>query len=332
LIFNFAVLPWLGGSVDCGAEIRSDRMQGLGFWNVVGIGVVGIALAAGERLAVAEPLRVMSFNVRYGTAADGENAWPKRKDLVIETIRSAAPHVIGTQEGLRFQLDELRAALPQYQEVGVGRDDGKEAGEYAAILYDARRIEVLDEGTFWFCDTPEVAGTPTWGAKLPRVCTWLRGRDKEAGGEGSSGEGKGGTGKGREFYVFNNHWDHQSQESREKSAAMLLERIAGREAASLPVIVTGDFNANEENASFRRLVDEDSQLRDSFRAVHPEATDVGTFHNFTGECNIGKIDAVLVSPEWQVEAAEINRTHDGKRYPSDHFPVTAMLELGTSSE
>jgi endonuclease/exonuclease/phosphatase family metal-dependent hydrolase len=132
--------------------------------------------------------------------------------------------------------------------------------------------------------------------------------------------------------VFNNHWDHQSQESREKSAAMLLERIAGREAASLPVIVTGDFNANEENASFRRLVAEDSQLRDSFRAVHPEATDVGTFHNFTGECNIGKIDAVLVSPEWQVEAAEINRTHDGKRYPSDHFPVTAMLELGTSSE
>src|SRR3972149_3446001 len=188
--------------------------------------------ATGQGWAAGEPLRVTSFNIRYGTAPGGGNAWPKRRDLVLEMLRKEAPHAIGLQEALRFQLDELRDALPEFGEVGVGRGDGRRAGEYAAILYDRRRLEVLDEGTFWFAEPPALAGTPTWGSTFPRVCSWMQVRDKST---------------GRAFYLYNLHWDHQSQESRDKSADLLLDRIAARKEADQPVVVTGDFNADEEN-------------------------------------------------------------------------------------
>ena len=257
--------------------------------------------------------RVMTFNIRYGTANDGDNAWPQRRDLVFRVIREFRPHVLGLQEALRSQLDDLGAALPGYREVGVGRDDGRQRGEYAAIFYDATRFELERDSTFWLSDRPEVPGSMTWGNRIPRICTWAVLRDR---------------GSGRALHVFNVHWDHESQESRERSARLLLERIAAREPAGTPVIVTGDFNAGEANAAFRALVkDPASVLRDTFRALHADAGTVGTFNAFRGESSGEKIDAILASPGWRVVDAGIVRDNDGGRYPSDHFPVTATLRL-----
>ena len=255
-----------------------------------------------------EPLRVMTFNIRYGTAQDGDNAWQLRRALTFRAIRDYAPNVLGVQEALRFQLDEIRRELPQYGEVGVGRDDGIEKGEYSAILFDRRRLTPLESGTFWLSDTPETPGSMSWGNRITRIVTWARFRDRN----------------GTTFYVFNTHWDHESQPSRERSALLTLERIRRRAAANDPVLITGDFNAGESNPAFRSLL---NGFSDTFRALHPNAQQTGTFHAFRGERNGDKIDAILASPEWQpIEAAVVLLAEDG-RYPSDHFPVTATIVL-----
>jgi endonuclease/exonuclease/phosphatase family metal-dependent hydrolase len=258
-------------------------------------------------------LRAMSFNIRYGTANDGDDAWPHRRDLAIRVIDDFAPVVVGVQEALRFQLDEIGAALPHMGEVGVGRNDGVEAGEYSAILFDTRRMRLLDSGTFWLSDTPDVPGSMHWGNRITRIATWARFHD---------------VALDTSFYVFNTHWDHESQPSRERSARLVLARIADRAAAD-PVILMGDFNAGADNAAFRALAARDAPvpLRDTFRAVHPDAGDVGTFHAFGGGRDGDRIDAILASPDWSILDAAIVRVHDAGRYPSDHYPVTAVLRL-----
>jgi endonuclease/exonuclease/phosphatase family metal-dependent hydrolase len=253
-------------------------------------------------------LRVMSFNIRFGTADDGENRWDRRRDLVVEVIRDFDPALVGLQEALRFQLDELRAAMPDLQEIGVGRRDGREAGEYAAIVYDDRRLEVVEQGNFWFSDTPAVPGSMNWGNRVTRICTWARFTDTE---------------NGAGFYVFNVHWDHQSQPSRERSAELLTERIAQRAHPGEPVIVTGDFNAGEANPAMQRLAE--AGLVDAFRVLHPDPEPVGTFNGFTGKMDGEKIDGIWITPGWRVIRADIVRTSRDGRYPSDHFPVTAVL-------
>ena len=200
--------------------------------------VIGTVLAA-------EHLTVMSFNIRYGTARDGDNAWEYRRDAVIELIDTSRVDVLGVQEALHFQLEEIANAIPRYRRIGVGRDDGAEAGEYSAILIDSSRLEVLEEGTFWFSDTPDVAGSTSWGNDIPRICTWARLQDIDS---------------GRSFSVYNVHWDHRSQPSRERAAELLIERIGRNGAPADPVIVTGDFNAGEGNLAFRYLLESDGAL------------------------------------------------------------------------
>lgn len=268
------------------------------------------ASATGQEHSTGE-VRVMSFNIRYGTAADGADAWPNRRDLVFEVIREFEPDVLGVQEALGFQLDALGEALPDHEIVGVGRDDGVRSGEFSAILVDRARFEVEASGTFWFSDTPEAPGSMSWGNRIPRICTWARLRDLAT---------------SARFVVYNVHWDHESQRSRERSAALLLERIATRPDPDEPVLVTGDFNAGESNPAFRALVESvAAPLRDTFDDVHPDATDVGTFNGFEGRRDGEKIDAILASDGWCVREAAIVRTAEEGRYPSDHFPVTAVV-------
>ncbi|MHC4518224.1 MAG: endonuclease/exonuclease/phosphatase family protein [Planctomycetota bacterium] len=267
----------------------------------------------------------MSFNIRYGTADDGENRWEKRHELVYGVIRKYDCDVVGLQEALRFQIDQIREALPEYGEIGVGRDDGKTKGEYSGILYRKDRLEVTDSGTFWLSDTPEVVGSTSWGNTITRICTWGRFVQK---------------GTGRPFYVFNVHLDHRSQPSREKSVVLIAQRIRDREHGG-PVFVTGDFNAGETNPAIRYLKGAFEQgaaaaglkknpipLVDTFRVLHPEATEVGTFNRWRGEWSGEKIDYVFALPGVDVlEAKIIFDTPDG-RCPSDHFPVMARFSLG----
>lgn len=263
-------------------------------------------------------LHVMSFNIRYGTANDGPDHWEKRKEQVFELIGRSDCDLIGLQEALRFQIDEIRAAVPVYGEIGVGRDDGRTKGEYSGILYRTDRLIVAEAGTFWLSDTPEVPGSMTWGNRITRICTWARFIHKPS---------------GKAFYHFNTHFDHQSQPSREKAAILVAQRIRDRQHAD-PVVFTGDFNAGESNPAVRYLLgdlDLDGKTPvpfvDSFRLLHPDATDVGTFNAFKGTRTGDKIDYIFVQPGTKVLEARILYDNDNGRYPSDHFPITARLVL-----
>lgn len=315
-------------------------------------GARGQPAAPGEA-AKAEPLElsVMTYNIRYGTAPDGPNAWDTRRDLLIEVIKSRNPDVLSLQEALRFQLDQIGEALPQYAEIGVGRDNGKTAGEYAAILYRLSRFEPVESGTFWLSDTPGVAGSKTWGNRVARICTWANLREKAVScpvtGPGQPMNPPPPQPARQGFWVYNVHLDHESQPSRARSVEMLAERIGQRKAADEPVVLCGDFNSGEANPAVRYLKGEvgrasdgalpvtaSPRLVDTFRALHPEERVVGTFNNFKSPADEGtthgdKIDYIFVQPAPAAETIEasIDRTDRDGRFPSDHFPVVAKVRL-----
>jgi endonuclease/exonuclease/phosphatase family metal-dependent hydrolase len=264
------------------------------------------------------PLTVMSFNIRYGTANDGENHWTRRREMLLDVVREQNADLIGLQEALASQIDEIVSSVPAYAVIGVGRDDGKAKGEFSAILFRRDRFRVADSGTFWFSDTPSVPGSKHWGNNITRIATWARLIDR-----GNCDAA---------FYYFNLHLDHQSQPSRERSAQLLKQRIAERANPAEPIIVTGDFNVGEDNPALHELVGQPGagggMLVDTFRVLHPNETEVGTFSGFKfGATGNAKIDYVLVEPGTEVLDAAIVRTSRNERYPSDHFPVTAKVRL-----
>ena len=258
-------------------------------------------------------LRVASFNIRYGTADDGENRWEKRKDLVVGTIRKLDPDLLGVQEALAFQVDELKAVLPAYDFVGVGRDDGRRAGEFAGIYYRKDRFEQLAVGHIWLSETPDQPGSRGWDASLPRVATWVRLRDLRT---------------ARPLFVINAHFDHRGPRARVESAKLMRRTIEELHEGA-PVIVTGDFNATEDDepyAALRGAAGDAQRLLDTYRAAHPERRpDEATFNGFTGNRTGSRIDWILHSGDLRTVAAEISYERDGERYPSDHYPVSAVL-------
>jgi endonuclease/exonuclease/phosphatase family metal-dependent hydrolase len=268
-------------------------------------------------------LGVLTFNIRYGTADDGDDAWDLRKHMVFEVLRTQAADSLGLQEALNGQLREIDVAVSEYARVGVGRNDGKLAGEFSPILYKLKRLEVLTSGTFWLSETPEVPGSKSWGASHPRICTWAHLREKIT---------------GRAYFHYNVHFDHQSETAKTESAKLLMQRVAQRSPSTDPVIVTSDLNANETSPAFQYLlgaaaigdVKNPVPLRDSFRELHPDAEQVGTAHGFSGRVDGAKIDYVFISSGVTALAAEIIRTNENGRYPSDHFPVSATLSIAAS--
>lgn len=269
-------------------------------------------------------LKMMSFNIRYLTTRDkGENHWTKRHPRTAAAILQFDADVIGVQEAFVSQLVDMEETLKDYQRVGVGRDDGTGEGETCSILFRHERIEAVDQGTFWLSGTPEVPGSKSWGNEVVRICTWALLRDKKT---------------GRKFHVYNSHFDHVSQPSREQSARLIARRIATRADGDAPFVLMGDLNADEGNVAIRYLKGESVELAggegaetapvkllDSYRVVHPEATGVRTAHRFAGLTEGGKIDYLLVPPGVTVEAATIDRFQQDGLYPSDHYPVTATL-------
>lgn len=257
----------------------------------------------------------MSFNIRYATDRDAENRWTARRQMVGELLRKQNPDLIGVQEALDVQLSDILRAVPGYAVAGVGRDDGREAGEYSAILFKSSRFRVAQAGTFWFSATPDAVASRTWGNRIPRICSWARLIDQS----------------GQALWMYNVHLDHESQPSREESVRLLLQRIRSRSDTNEPVIVTGDFNVGEANPALEPLLGRSGgppPFVDTFRALHPEENEVGTYTAFEfGRTKGDKIDYVLVEPETEVLRAEILRFSRNKRYPSDHFPVTASIRL-----
>jgi endonuclease/exonuclease/phosphatase family metal-dependent hydrolase len=293
------------------SAVKFFAALGMSLW----LAACGASGTVVDTMSAGPTVHVLSFNIRYGTADDGVNAWPRRKDLVYDVIRRQDSDFVGLQEALHFQIDAIREVLPAYNEVGLGRDDGNEAGEYAAILYKRDRWRAEDGGTVWLSDTPDVPGSMTWGNEITRIVTWARFVEKET---------------GRALWLFNTHFDHVSQPSREKSAELLASRIANRGSHD-PVIVTGDFNAGEGNAAILYLKNVAKRspvtLVDTFRALHPDARAVGTGGGFEGLRDGPKIDYVFAEPDAKVRKAGIIRDHRNGRYPSDHFPVYAEIVL-----
>jgi endonuclease/exonuclease/phosphatase family metal-dependent hydrolase len=275
------------------------------------------AAALSSQAQPREPLTIMSFNIRYGTAKDGENAWTARRTMLFDVLREQRADLVGLQEALDEQIAEIATAVPGYATVGVGRDDARNSGEFSAILFRQDRFRVAEAGTFWFSDTPSVPASKSWGNNITRICTWARFTDRD----------------GRAFWHFNVHLDHQSQPSRERSTELLRQRVESRAFPTEPVIITGDFNVGEANPAIVTLTgglkrEGSPPFLDTFRVRYPEEREVGTFTGFKFGATTGeKIDYVLVQPGTDVMHAEIVRTSRDNRYPSDHFPVVARVRL-----
>lgn len=275
------------------------------FW----ILVIAQAVLTQASRAENAPIRVMTFNIRYGTAPDGDNSWVHRKEFVLDILNEERPDILGLQEALRDQFDLILEKFPRLSSIGASREtDG--GGEYTPLLYDRTRFDLLEAKTVWLSDEPGTRGSRSWGNNLARVYTVAKLVDRT---------------NNRVLSVYNTHWDHESQESRLKSGEFMAREIkSGLE----PVIVMGDFNAPTPDPS--RQLFADIGLRDSLADFDPKQANEGTFHAFTGTSDSGKIDAILVSRDWQVDAAQILKISREGKFPSDHYPVTATLTLKSS--
>jgi endonuclease/exonuclease/phosphatase family metal-dependent hydrolase len=268
-------------------------------------------------------VRVMSYNIRFGTAKDGENHWDRRKGALIATVKAWDPDLLGTQETLGFQRDYLAAELPQYDVLGVGRTDGRESGEMMALYYKKDRFEKLDGGHFWLSETPDVAGSKSWDSSLPRMVTWVKLSDRRNPGA-------------LPIVFFNTHFDHLGVQARLESARLLRRQVLTL-GQGCRVIVTGDFNSGEGSDPYQALFGpveaHDSPLVDTLRVACPNrAAQEGTFSGFKAETTNGaRIDWIGVSRNWQVLRAGIDRTANGGHTPSDHFAVFAVLRLESIS-
>lgn len=276
------------------------------------------ALATGATLPAAAPdgtpLRVMSFNVRYGTAPDGENAWPKRIDLFFETIARFQPDLIGFQEVIAAQYDAIAERMPGHGFSGVAREDGKRQGEFSSIGYRRDRFALVAAGDFWLSETPDVPGSKSWDSALPRLCSWVRLRELAT---------------GRELVFANTHFDHRGVVARREAARVLSERL-NPIAAGVPAILTGDFNITEDNPAYQVLVQpaNPAWIRwiDSYRTLHPQRRpDEASYSNFKGTVQGSRIDFIFHTAHFRATAAAIDRFSRDGRYPSDHYPVTAIL-------
>jgi endonuclease/exonuclease/phosphatase family metal-dependent hydrolase len=262
-------------------------------------------------LAEAKPLRVLSYNLRYITSEDkGDRAWTARRDQAAELIKNDAADIVGIQEGLPQMMDDLAQRLTGYAVIGVGREDGINQGEYAALLVRTERFRIQESGTFWLSDTPTVCNSCTWGNTVTRICTWAKLYDRET---------------KRTFHFFNTHLDHASEMARQKGTELILARIAERKAMG-PVILTGDFNAAEDDPLHASI--KSAGFQDVWKALNSSvpATESGTFHRFTGATDQSRIDFIYATPDLKGLESVIVRSSNKGNYPSDHFPVRATLE------
>ncbi|MGV3656653.1 MAG: endonuclease/exonuclease/phosphatase family protein [Chitinophagaceae bacterium] len=263
----------------------------------------------------AQPLNVMSFNIRLNIASDSLNAWPHRKDMAASQILFHDAHLVGVQEALHVQMVDLSERLKGFKYVGGGRDDGKEKGEYSAIFYDTARLQVLKSETFWLSETPHVPGAKGWDASFPRVVTWAQFRDKKT---------------GKQFYMFNTHFDHMGQVARRESAKILIEKVKTI-AGKTPALITGDFNARPSDEPIRIITDTTNadRLTDT-KAVSatPHYGPTGTFTGFAPKENSNEpIDYIFIKNGFKVlKHATLSQTWGG-RFSSDHFPVLAVVQL-----
>jgi endonuclease/exonuclease/phosphatase family metal-dependent hydrolase len=259
--------------------------------------------------AAAQEIRVGTFNVRYDNPRDSGNLWVNRAPVVSNLIRFHDFDIFGTQEALKNQLDDISNALPQYTRYGLGRDDGKEKGEHAAIYYKKDRFTLLNKGDFWLSQTPDKPSLGWDATCCNRICSWVYLRDKKT---------------GKRFYFFNAHYDHQGMQARRESSKLVLEMIK-KIAGSAPVIFTGDLNGGQKSEWYLHLANS-GLLKDAYKLTpHPYANNA-SFNAFGASLSSKEIiDHIFVTNHFKVSKWGIlTDTYHGK-FPSDHFPVIAVV-------
>lgn len=276
-----------------------------------GISILAVLAALFSLVSCSESkeLKVMSYNVRYDTANDGDNAWDFRKHATIAMLNDVKPDVFGVQEALPHQLSYISEQAPDYSCAGVGRDDGISAGEHMSVFWNTNTIEMIEWGTYWLSETPEKPSFG-WDAGCRRTATWTLMKDKR---------------NGKKFFFVNTHLDHEGVEARKNGLQLVVDRIAAMNPDGYPMVLTGDFNVTPDDEC---LVNLDKQM-DSARKI-AKVTDNHTTYNGWGTQSPDKeyvIDYIYVSGFTSVPEFYTNmKSYADVQFVSDHYPIVSILE------
>ncbi|MDJ1506359.1 endonuclease/exonuclease/phosphatase family protein [Xanthocytophaga agilis] len=274
--------------------------------------ILFLLMLTGTENSWAQDMIVGSFNLRFDNPRDTGNLWVNRAPVVASLIRFHEFDIFGTQEGLKNQLDDISKALPEYERYGVGRDDGKEAGEHSAIFFRKDRFTILKKGDFWLSETPDKP-TLGWDATCcKRLCSWVYLQDKLT---------------KKKFYFFNAHFDHQGKIARVESGKLILKKIKEM-AGNEPTLFTGDLNGGHQSEWYLTLANS-GLLKDTFSQVKEPYTSGNPSFNSFGKGPVGNdiIDHVFATKDFQVSKwGVLTDTYRGK-YPSDHFPILVKMKL-----
>lgn len=257
----------------------------------------------------AQDISVMTYNIKLDYPKEGENSWTNRKPFFINQLKFYEPDVLGVQEAMPNQMKDMDSLLADYSFVGVGRDDGKDEGEYSAIFYKKDKFKVLESSTFWLSQTPEKVSMG-WDAVCNRVCTYALFEN---------------TSTNQKFWVFNTHFDHVGVEARKNSATLIIQKIKDINKENLPVILMGDFNMEEDHESIQFI---EQHLKDSKAIAKNTFGPLGTFNNFEFDKPVNRrIDFIFVSQEINVEKYAVLSDSWDCKYPSDHLPVFVRFKI-----
>lgn len=257
-----------------------------------------------------KPMNIITYNIRYNTPSDKENAWPNRRAEVMNLLKLHKADIFSVQEALYDQIMDLKDGMPGFDYVGVGRDDGNINGEFSAIYYNSNRYALIENGTFWLSETPKVP-SKSWDAALNRICTWARLKEKET---------------RKTFYIFNTHFDHKGVKARKESALLILKKIDEISVRKDPVILTGDFNLTPEEKPLVLIRQKLKDARQISKTV-PQGP-VGTFNNFDFESKLeNRIDYIFVNKLVDVKKYSVLTDSKDNHYPSDHLPVLVEVQL-----
>jgi endonuclease/exonuclease/phosphatase family metal-dependent hydrolase len=274
-----------------------------------------ILISGCSRKTKEENLTVMTFNIRYDNPRDSINAWPNRVGIVCDLLKKEKPDLLGLQEALWYQYEEIDSAISGYSSVAKGRDDGKKSGEMNPVFYNIDRFDFVRDNTFWLSETPNKPGSKGWGASLPRIVTWVELTDKRT---------------HEPLYYFNTHFAHDSDSARIMSAGILLNEVK-RIAGKYRFVVTGDFNMSPESKAYSILTESSSSrslLRDSYMIsqTKPEGP-VYTTNSFRDEPGRSRIDYIFVKKGIKVLNNSTIIKKEGPVFVSDHWPVKAIISI-----
>ena len=270
--------------------------------------IFGLMLTS--QLFFSQDLKVMTYNIRLSLESDKENSWDNRKEDALALMNYYHPDYFGVQEAVPQQMTDIKSSLKDYDYVGVGRDDGKNQGEYSAIFYDKTKLEVTKSGTFWLSETPEKP-SKGWDAAYNRVCTYAFFKIKKT---------------GKQFLAMNLHFDHVGDVARVNSAKLILEKIKELNPKNLPLTLTGDFNLTDDSEPIKII---SKSLDNAFyHSKKPHYGPVGTFTAFdVNTVPKERIDYIFVKGFDVLSNRTINDRRENLLYPSDHFPILAEIKF-----